>query len=461
MAGSHAHVPLSQDPILSARIEALQLLADRMCSRVMVVDRDLTIIYANEAGWGGEPRLLQPAKCYEAFLNRSDPCGTCPANEVFRSGEIRTLSCTVRGDGANCGMHQAFPLLATDGRVESVLVLFGARTRRRGQEGAGSAVVPESGRPAGEEGTAELIGGSPPMRELVNMIRLVADSPASVLLQGESGTGKELVARTIHRMSPRGGKAFVVVDCSALPETLLESELFGHVKGAFTGAVAHKKGLFEEADEGTIFLDEIADTSPQFQAKLLRVIQEGEIKPVGSNRAIKVDVRVISASNKDLGHLVKLRQFREDLYYRLSVLPLFLPPLRNRRDDIPRLADHFLRVSCSRHRRPVLRVADEAMAALVRAPWPGNVRQLQHVVERAVVTARAGILTAEDLLGRAPEPEPPGDLWTVGGEAKRQAERERIARALQEAGGNRSRAAQLLKISRASLYNKIRIYGLR
>ncbi len=462
MAGSHPQTPFSRDPVLSARIEALQLLADRMCSRVMVVDRDLTMIYANETGWMGEPkqpRLLQPAKCYEAFLQRSDPCGSCPANEVFHSGEIRTLSCGVGGNGASCGMHQAFPLLSSDGRVESVLVLFGTRTRAGGQHKA-TAGVAEPGRGPEEDGTPEIIGCSPPMRELVAMIRLIADSRATVLLQGESGTGKELVARTIHRLSPRGGKAFVVVDCSSLPETLLESELFGHVKGSFTGAVVNKKGLFEEADGGTIFLDEIADTSPQFQAKFLRVVQEGEIKPVGSNRAIKVDVRVISASNRDLGDLVKARGFREDLYYRLAVLPLFLPPLRNRREDIPPLVDHFLRVSCERHRRPVLRVSNDAMAALGQAPWPGNVRELQHVVERAVVTARAGTLTAEDLRGRTPQSDQPADLWTVGSEAKRRAERERIARALHEADGNRSRAARLLGVSRASLYNKIRIYGL-
>ncbi len=462
MAGSHAQVPSTIDPVLSARIEALQLLADRMCSRVMVVDRDLTIIYANETGWGGEqrqPRLPQPAKCYEAFLRRSDPCGTCPANEVFHSGEIRTLSCGVGGDGASCGMQQAFPLLSSDGRVESVLVLFGSCTRS-GERPRPTAGVKEPSRGAAEDRTAELIGGSPLMRELVAMVRLVADSQATVLLQGESGTGKELVARTIHRLSPRGGNAFVVVDCSSLPETLLESELFGHAKGSFTGAVKNKKGLFEEADGGTIFLDEIADTSPQFQAKLLRVVQEGEIKPVGSNRAIRVDVRVISASNKDLGDLVKARAFREDLYYRLSVLPLILPPLRNRREDIPSLVDHFLRASCARHHRPMLEVTGDAMAALGRAPWPGNVRELQHAVERAVVTARAGILTTEDVLGRVPQSDKPADLWTVGSEAKRQAERERIVRALREASGNRSRAARLLGISRASLYNKIRIYGL-
>ena len=183
---------------------------------------------------------------------------------------------------------------------------------------------------------------SPVMHQLFEMIRLVADSPATVLIQGESGTGKELVARTIHQTSYRREKPFVVVDCGALPETLLESELFGHVKGAFTGASMAKSGLLEEADGGTVFLDEIADTTPTFQAKLLRVLQEGEIKRVGGTQPVKIDVRVISATNKDLTDLVKAKAFRQDLYYRLAVLPISLPPLRERRGDIPLLASRFV-----------------------------------------------------------------------------------------------------------------------
>ncbi len=203
-----------------------------------------------------------------------------------------------------------------------------------------------------ESKPGELIGTSAAMREVLDMIRLVADSSATVLIQGESGTGKELVAKTIHRTSYRRDKPFVVVDCGSLPETLLESELFGHVKGAFTGAHASKRGLFEEADGGTIFLDEIADTTATFQAKLLRVLQEGEIKRVGGNKSIKIDVRVISATNKDLVELVKAKTFRQDLYYRLAVLPLSLPPLRERREDIPLLVQHFVAASCKRHRQP-------------------------------------------------------------------------------------------------------------
>lgn len=292
------------------------------------------------------------------------------------------------------------------------------------------------------------------------MIHMVADSQATVLLQGESGTGKELVAKTIHRLSSRRHRPFIVVDCGSLAETLLESELFGHVKGAFTGAISAKKGLFEEADGGTLFLDEIADTTPHFQAKLLRVIQEGEIKPVGSARSIKVDVRIISATNKDLLELIKDRVFREDLYYRLAVLPLMIPALRNRRDDIPHLVEYFVDLSCRRHRRPVRAIAADAMLALMHAPWVGNVRQLQHAIERAVLTASGSVLTEQDFLGMLSDPVRKMDLASVTKHAVQTAECASILEALRQADGSKVRAARLLKISRASLYTKLRAYGI-
>lgn len=298
------------------------------------------------------------------------------------------------------------------------------------------------------------------MRQLFDMIRLVANSQATVLLQGESGTGKELVARTIHDLSFRRNRPFVVVDCGALPETLLESELFGHVKGAFTGAVSTKQGLFEEADGGTLFLDEIGDTSPSFQSKLLRVLQEGEVKPVGSSRTIKVDVRVISATNKDLLERVKTKRFREDLYYRLSVLPLYLPPLRDRREDIPMLVSAFVASSSKRNKKPVRPVTSDAVANLAEAPWPGNIRELQHLIERAVVTTPGLVLTREDFFQSLRAKDTPFDLRIVTREATRKAERTKILQALQKAAGNRAKAARILNISRASLYNKLRAYEI-
>ena len=454
MAGSQTNSPSHPDPILAARLEALQLLAEGSSDRIMVIGADQTVIYANQAAWSGGGRerpLERPAKCYEAFLHQTDPCSACSAQEVFDATDVRAVSCSTGGNGSACGMKQAYPLMANDQRVGAVLVLL----RGVGAVSSGSPTPTDTPR------AGTLIGQSAPMRQLLEMITLVADSQVTVLLQGESGTGKELAARTIHQLSYRRDQPFIVVDCGSLPETLLESELFGHVKGAFTGAHAMKKGLFEEATGGTIFLDEIADTSPQFQAKLLRVLQEGEIKPVGSNRTIKVDVRVISASNKDLTTLIKAKAFREDLYYRLAVLPLLMPSLRDRRDDIPLLATHFVAAACRRHRRPAMEMTREAVRELADAPWPGNVRELQHAVERAVVTAQGPRLTAQDFFKTA-EPvtaEEPG-LRSVARTAALRAERVRIEQALRDAGGNRMKAAKLLKISRAGLYNKLREYGI-
>lgn len=458
MAGSHKErsaISPFTDPILAARLEAIKQLAGGFSERVAVVDRDFNVIYANESAWPEEASLSSDhsAKCYEAFAHRTDPCGTCPATNLFESPGVRSVACSSGGGGAACGMHQAFPLVASSGEVESVLVRFNAVPEFAPQASGGRTDV------AGESKLGELIGSSQPMRDLLGMIRLVADSNATVLIQGESGTGKELVAKTIHRASYRRGRPFVVVDCGSLPETLLESELFGHMKGSFTGAHASKRGLFEEADGGTIFLDEIADTTATFQAKLLRVLQEGEIKRVGGNQSIKVDVRVISATNKDLVELVKAKAFRQDLYYRLAVLPLYLPALRERREDIPLLVEHFVGVSCARHRQPIRHVRPEVMQALVLAPWPGNVRELQHYLERAVVTTTGPDLSCKDILSFGSE-SAGHDLRSVARGAVQQAERAKIIQVLQQAGGNRTKASKLLNISRASLYTKLRTYEI-
>lgn len=463
MAGSQCDDnPVSPftDPVLKARLEAIRQLADGLLERVAVMDRDFNVVYANESAWSvGLPDEArdQAAKCYEAFAQRQDPCEACPAIKVLESPSIRSVSCSEGGDGTACGMQQAFPLIASDGSVATMLVLFKDRPKRETRPEV--TAVSDRPRTVPREHLGDLIGRSTAMQQLFDLISLVADSSATVLIQGESGTGKELVARTIHQLSYRRTKPFIVVDCGSLPETLLESELFGHVKGAFTGATANKRGLFEEADGGTIFLDEIADTTPTFQAKLLRALQEGEIKRVGGNQPIKVDVRVISATNKDLSELVKEKRFRQDLYYRLAVLPVYLPPLRDRRDDIPLLVQHFVEVSCKRHRQPVRRVSDEVMQALSEATWPGNVRELQHYIERAVVTTTGPDLTCKDIVAMGSKAEPE-DLRSVAREAVTEAERTRILNALQETGGNRAKAAKRLKISRATLYNKLRTYKI-
>ena len=463
MAGSSEDektITLFTDPILAARLEAIKQLSHGLSDRVAVMDRHFNVVYANEAAWSSADVRNSSdhrAKCYEAFAHQADPCGTCPAVKVFDDPDVQSISCAGSGDGAACGMRQAFPLVSGRGEVDSMLVLF----KREQSPIMPDAKPVETEHPpsAVRESLGDLIGRSPLMQQLFDMTCLVADSSATVLIQGESGTGKELLAKTIHALSNRRDRPFVVVDCGSLPETLLESELFGHVRGAFTGAVANKRGLFEEADGGTIFLDEIADTTPTFQAKLLRVLQEGEIKPVGGTRSLKIHARVISASNKDLAELVKAKTFRQDLYYRLAVLPLYLPAIRERREDIPLLVQHFVAASCLRHHQTVRAVADKTMRALRDAPWPGNVRQLQHYIERAVVTTAGPWLVCDDLLdaGTADEHE---SLRSTSRGAVAQAERARIIDALEKTAGNRLKAAKLLKISRASLYNKLRAYSI-
>lgn len=461
MAGSQSErsSPFN-DPILTARLEAIRQVAGGVTERVAVMDRDFNLIYANKSTWieqQSERPNHQDAKCYEAFLHRTGPCEVCPAIKVFEAPEVQSVSCSSDGSGTACGMNEAFPLVGRDGQVVSMLVLFRPPTRSNSVPDA--VVSQETPPPKVRDQVGDLIGRSAAMQQLFEMVSLVADSSATVLIQGESGTGKELVAKTIHQLSYRRDKPFVVVDCGSLPETLLESELFGHVKGAFTGAVNNKRGLFEEADGGTIFLDEIADTTATFQAKLLRVLQEGEIKRVGGNRPIKVDARIISATNKDLAEMVNARQFRQDLYYRLAVLPLYLPPLRDRKEDIPLLVERFLRQSCVKHRQPVRHVSENVMLALTEASWPGNIRELQHYIERAVVTTAGPDLTCTDISATGLKDEIT-DLRSAARHAVFQTERTRILDALRKTNGNRVKAANLLKISRAGLYNKLREYGL-
>ena len=463
MAGSPEDdkpTPPFTDAILAARVEAIKQLAGGLTGRVAVMDHQFNVIYANESAWSSASVRNsdnRPAKCYEAFAHQTDPCGTCPAVKVFEAPGVQSVACSTGGDGTACGMHRAFPLMSSRGEVASMLVLF--KDEQSPSVLVVNPIEAEHPPSAVRESLCELIGRSPAMQQLFDMVSLVADSSATVLIQGESGTGKELLARTIHALSKRNENPFIVVDCGALPETLLESELFGHVKGAFTGAVAHKRGLFQEADRGTIFLDEIADTAPVFQAKLLRVLQEGEIKPVGGTKTIKVDVRIISATNRDLADLVKAGSFRRDLYYRLAVLPLYLPPLRERQEDIPLLAEHFIAQSCKRHHQPIRRMSDRAMRALSKAPWPGNVRELQHYIERVVVTTTGPMIGCEDLIASDHMTEE-ADLRSATRGAVAQAERTRIVDALKKTGGNRAKAAKLLKISRAGLYNKLRAYSI-
>jgi len=313
---------------------------------------------------------------------------------------------------------------------------------------------------------ADIVGHSPAMQAVFRLLASAAESPVTVLINGETGTGKELIARAIHFNGPRRERPFVAVNCAAVSENLLESELFGHRKGAFTGALADKKGLFEVADGGTIFLDEIGDMPQPMQVKLLRVLQEGEFLPVGDTVPRRVDVRVMSATHHDLAQDTTTGTFRADLYYRLSAFPITLPPLRERREDIPLLVAQLLERTCAKFGKSVQSCSPRALELLTAYAWPGNVRELQNEIERAVSLAPAGgsiePVDLRERIARAVAPRvalPSADLSLR--RAREVFEREYVAHVLAQHGGNASRAAKVLGISRVMLQRKIRIYGLR
>lgn len=310
-----------------------------------------------------------------------------------------------------------------------------------------------------------IIGSSPAMRHVFALLDKVIGTTTTVFIQGETGTGKELLAKAIHYNSPLKGQPFVAENCGALTENLLESELFGHVKGAFTGAVSDKKGLFEMADGGTIFLDEIADMPHSMQTKLLRVLQEGQIRPVGGSRYQQVDFRLISSSNRDLLAEVKSGRFRDDLYYRVHVFPIVLPPLRERREDIPLLAAHFLDKFAGKFKRPAARLTPQVLAVFMQYDWPGNIRELENEIERALTLAGGDTEIKVDYLSEKITGAPAKEA-AVRGEgltlqtAIEQMERQMVARALKAANGNRSQAARDLGLTRQGLLNKINRYRM-
>jgi DNA-binding NtrC family response regulator len=308
-----------------------------------------------------------------------------------------------------------------------------------------------------ERGTfGRMIGASAEMRRIYQMLEQAAPTVASVLVSGESGTGKELVAQTIHQLSPRAAQPFVPLNCAAIPDTLLESELFGHEKGAFTGAFARRQGAFELANRGTLFLDEIAEMTPATQAKLLRVLQERSFRPLGGQREQSVDIRVIAATNLEPSEAVRQGKLREDLFYRLNVFAIRLPPLRERKGDVPLLVQAFLREFSARNGRAIAAVSDRAMEILERHSWPGNVRELRNVIERATIVAKSDVVEPADLppLAHVGAPAAGGPSLTPGTTVD-EAERQLIELTLEHTGGNKTRAAEMLGISLKTLHNKL------
>jgi two-component system response regulator AtoC len=314
-------------------------------------------------------------------------------------------------------------------------------------------------------GFTEIIGKSEKMQEICELVKKVSGSDASVLLQGESGTGKELFARAIHSLSLRKDKPFIAINCAAIPHELLENELFGSEKGAFTGAHARKMGKFEIAHTGTIFLDEIGDMDIQLQAKLLRVLQQKNFERLGGTRTVDVDVRVIAATNMDLSQQIAAKHFREDLYYRLSVFPITIPPLRERFQDVPELADYFIEKYCRDIRKPRKSLSRDAVKLLEKYHWPGNVRELENTIERAVILAEGKKITPEHLAIRIRRTDEirlrdGSGLKEIGAHAQMQAERGTIIRVLKETRGNKRKTAKILQIDYTTLFDKIKKYKI-
>jgi DNA-binding NtrC family response regulator len=313
-------------------------------------------------------------------------------------------------------------------------------------------------------GFLQLLGRDHKMQRIYDLIDIVSDTKATVLITGESGTGKTLIARTIHARSSRHDKPFVEVSCGALPETLLESELFGHVRGAFTNAYSDRPGKFEQANGGTVFLDEISVASPALQVKLLRVLQDRVFERVGGTETVSADVRVIIATNRDLADEVEMGNFRQDLYYRINVVPIPVPPLRERICDVLPLADHFIRICSLQNNKTGLSVSEEAIRLMQQYPWPGNVRELENVIERAVILTRDAVIDADDLpqrmLSNDPEVATAPSAVLPLKRALEDPEREIIERALRFCDWNRQKAASLLQINRSTLFKKMRKYGL-
>jgi len=315
--------------------------------------------------------------------------------------------------------------------------------------------------------TPELVGQHPLLEQVRSLVRKIARTDVTVLVQGESGTGKEVIARMLHAASRRADQPFVAVNCGAIPAELLESEMFGHLRGSFTGAIGSRVGMFQLAHRGTIFLDEISEMSPALQVKLLRVLQEREVRPVGSDRVVQIDVRVIAATNKDLEQEVAAGRFREDLYYRLNVVPMSLPPLRERRSDIPLLVEHFLTKLTERHGREAMRLTDEAMVHLWEHAWPGNVRQLENLVERLVVLSDNAVVDELDLpasmrvfITRTALPDVTvADSGVDLNAVVEEFENGLISKAMRRTQGNKQAAATLLGVNRTTLVAKLRRRG--
>jgi len=456
-----------------SRESMLSAILDSLSEAVITVGRDHRIASFNRAA---ERLVGMPAPdalgkdCREILSANFGPeQHNCPMGDVAEGGKPRTDvdGALRRADGRIVPVSASWAFFADEGgEVRGFVISFRSFEEIERIAEERKAKFP----------FRDIIGKTPRIRRIFDLVDVVKDTDSTVLITGESGTGKGLFARAIHDLSPRGEGPFVKVNCAALTETLLESELFGHVKGAFTGAIADKVGRFEAADAGTIFLDEIGEISPALQVKLLRVLQDREFERVGSSKTQSADVRVIAATNRDLREAMRAGRFREDLFYRLDVIPIVVPPLRERREDIPLLADHILKRLRTRGLDRVRAVSPDAMRRLMDYPWPGNVRELENVLERGAVCSRGPVLGVEDLSEEvrefgglrqaegpsgAPREAPPASPPEgTPGTDRSAAQRETIVRMLEEHRWNRGEAAAALGMNRSTLWRKMKKLGL-
>ncbi len=452
-----------------------------MAERVLIVDDDDALRESLELILASEGYRVSTADCGQAALERVDEvpidvvlCDVrMPGLDGFEllpqiarklpGAPIVMMSAYGTADLAIEAMKLgAYDYVAKPFQPSEILLTLRKAQERERLRRANQQLKREVTRALGERA---IVAASAPMIELLELVERTAAFKTTALLTGESGTGKEVLARAIHGQSPRRNEPFVAINCGAIPEHLLESELFGHARGAFTGANRARRGLIPEADRGTLFLDEIAELPLALQVKLLRVLQEEEVQPVGESKPISIDVRIIAATSCDLENAVAEGQFREDLYYRLNVMHLSIPPLRDRKEDIPLLCDHFLAHFRESLGKPVHGIADAALERLIHYGWPGNVRELQNVIERSVILANDEKLGLADL----PDSILEADTLCSGGDpksfsmrpARRRFEIDLIRRALNETDGNRTHAAKLLEISHRALLYKIKEYGIR
>ncbi|MCD6287814.1 MAG: sigma 54-interacting transcriptional regulator [Candidatus Hydrogenedentes bacterium] len=440
----------------------LKVLFETIPCGVLIVDRDQRVHAANnvvDRTFGGAATEIvdsRPGNALHCIHVYDGPNG-CGSGEWCKTCRIR-IAADQAVKGGRIYRDRTSVKVLVNGEVRELLLLISSAAVEFDDDTFALVIIENITEISGlhdrqeeaADGFAGIIGRNPRMRELFNTIREVAPVTAPVLIEGESGTGKELVAAAIHKEGPRRKGLFVPVNCSALPEGLLESELFGHVRGAFTGAVRDKKGRFELADGGTIFLDEIGELSPTIQVKLLRVLQEGAFERVGDEKTLHVDVRVVSATNKDMRREVATGRFRRDLFYRLCVVPILLPPLRDRRDDIPLLASHILKDETINSGRKDIMLSQEALDVLMKYDWPGNVRELQNTFLYALVKCKDDVLGIEHL------PESVTGAHDQIARTRKQRRRKLnahdVERALRQTNGNKARAAKLLGVGRATLY---------